>query len=252
MSWPGHGWSGWWSQWSWHCSDWSESDWQDGQKQSPQGGPLLCELGPATLRQKWVPFVQDWPRQSFALVLPRESGALPEARLAEWFHRLHPQQLGQGGWSSAHHQGQELLRKTAWLVWPPCECAYDYSDTRQEAASNPEMRAILEEITKYVAAACGVEDNPPNSVNLNFYPPGGGVGFHADDEDLFDGLRQATRIISLSLAESETLGKRFFEVRLKRGGSVKAVELRHGDLMTMEGFFQKHYVPWNALLEDRP
>ena len=44
------------------------------------GGPLLCELGPATLRQKWVPFVQDWPRQSFALVLPRESGALPEAR----------------------------------------------------------------------------------------------------------------------------------------------------------------------------
>jgi alkylated DNA repair dioxygenase AlkB len=44
-----------------------------------------------------------------------------------------------------------------------------------------------QELSPQVTAACGVEVSPPNSCNLNYYPPGGGVGFHADDEPLFGG-----------------------------------------------------------------
>ena len=61
-------------------------------------------------------------------------------------------------------------------------------------------------------------------------------------------MNQDIAIISLSLAEQtedDSLGSRWFEVKLKRlrrGGDVKAVELRRGDLMTMEGAFQQHYL----------
>ena len=59
------------------------------------------------------------------------------------------------------------------------------------------MRETLCQITRCVEAACGLQgcsaaQGGLNSVNLNYYPSGGGVGFHADDEFLFDGLRQHT------------------------------------------------------------
>lgn len=63
--------------------------------------------------------------------------------------------------------------------------------------TNPAMRETLCQITRCVEAACGLQgcsaaQGGLNSVNLNYYPSGGGVGFHADDEFLFDGLRQHT------------------------------------------------------------
>lgn len=42
-------------------------------------------------------------------------------------------------------------------------------------------------MTRAVEALCGLNEGELNSVNLNYYPRGGGVGFHADDEFLFDG-----------------------------------------------------------------
>ena len=46
----------------------------------------------------------------------------------------------------------------------------------------------------------GNMQNPPNAVNINLYEDGGqGLGFHADDESLFDGLNQDCRIISVSV-----------------------------------------------------
>lgn len=201
---------------------------------------------------------------------------LSQGEMDDWFQELHPQSLGvgNGAWTDAFFKGQVLLRKTAWYVWPPCQCAYDYADTHQDIVSNPLMYNVIHKISQRIFEVCGVQDNPPNSVNLNFYPPGGGVGFHSDDEPLFDGLRREAAIISLSLAEvpnrqpaesfekSElahkeahpgmhvldrtAIGSRWFEVRLKRAfgkdRDVQAVELRHGDLMTMEGLFQLYYL----------
>ena len=101
--------------------------------------------------------------------------------------------------------------------------------------------------------------NELNCVNLNYYPEGGGVGFHADDEFLFDGLNRETRIISLSLCSppnasdnatdgnnaNNDWGARKFQVKRKGkkyASDIKEIVLRHGDLMSMEGMFQKHYL----------
>jgi len=219
---------------------------------------LACNSVPETL---WEPLVEDVGRRSFSYVLRQGCSGLAQEELDGWFQALHPSNVGTGpaAWTDAAYQGQQLLRKTAWYVWPPCHCAYDYADTHQAILTEPRMRAAVEQISARVAEVCGVADNPPNSVNLNFYPPGGGVGWHSDDEPLFDGLRRETAIISLSLSErggADGLGSRWFEVRLKRpfarGGrrgagkkeeeQLRAVELRHGDLMTMEGLFQLYYL----------
>jgi len=219
---------------------------------------LLLKSSPAAAGAGalWEPIVEDPGRRSFAYVLRGRNSGLTEEELGEWFEALHPGSVGTGAsaWTDAAYRGQRLLRKTAWYVWPPCRCAYDYADTHQAILSEPRFRAAVERISARVAEVCGVASDPPNSVNLNFYPPGGGVGWHSDDEPLFDGLKRETAIISLSLCERggvDGLGNRWFEVRLKRpfarGASrgaeeMRAVELRHGDLMTMEGLFQLYYL----------
>lgn len=215
------------------------------------GVRLLRDLPGAS--PQWESFIEDAERRSYSYVLRRECGTLAsEDQLSAWFHALHPSSVGvgNGGWTAAYHRGDKLLRKTAWYVWPPCTCTYVYADTHQPPVCDPQMEKTIDAISQRVFEVCGVVDNPPDSVNLNFYPPGGGVGFHSDDEPLFDGLNREIAIISLSLSEPSSdrkLGSRWFEVRLKKGqrgkwGDVRAVELRRGDLMTMEGFFQLYYL----------
>merc|ERR1712019_187603 len=74
----------------------------------------------------------------------------------------------------------------------------------------------------------------PNAVNLNLYEHGNhGVSWHSDDEPLFRGKFQDTRIISVSLGSS-----RKFQIGLRaprRGGilkpeagSLKSFTLGHG------------------------
>eukprot|EP00931_Biecheleriopsis_adriatica_P075204 TRINITY_DN49127_c0_g1_i1.p1 TRINITY_DN49127_c0_g1~~TRINITY_DN49127_c0_g1_i1.p1 ORF type:complete len:248 (+),score=52.10 TRINITY_DN49127_c0_g1_i1:54-797(+) len=165
---------------------------------------------------------------------------------------------GNISWTDAQYDGKVLLRKTAWCtLGKDCTCNYEYSDTNQGRVTDEKMLAAVRGITAAVAAVTGL-GSLLNSVNLNYYPTGGGVGFHADDEELFDGLARDTAIVSLSLCEENgrsKLGARRFEVRLKRAfveGSaagqepkreeIVAVELQHGDIMTMEGLHQLFYL----------
>ena len=81
----------------------------------------------------------------------------------------------------------------------------------------------------------------PNSCNLNLYEDGDmTVGWHADDEELFQAKANDCTIISLSLG-----GARSFEVQMNDPRSdecaLHKIELRMGDLLTMEGLMQKHY-----------
>ena len=140
-----------------------------------------------------------------------------------------------------------------------------YSDTWQPIAQSEKMKKVIAEITEAVNRAVSGGGNaeriiPPefNCCNLNYYPRGGGVGFHADDEFLFDGLCRPVRIVSLSLtspfADDRGYGARKFQVRKKQADEdgntaherynhdVTEVMLKHGDIMTMEGYFQKHYL----------
>jgi alkylated DNA repair dioxygenase AlkB len=211
---------------------------------------------------RWIPFLVDEPRESCSYVLPwststsQESNWTTRAQLDEWFDALHPSKY-QGdddassslAWADAYYKGTKLLRKTAWCTFQDgCECDYGYSDTWQTrvTASSPFHRTV-EELTQVVRTVTGCPSI--NSCNLNYYPRGGGVGFHADDEFLFDSLQRPTCIISLSLCRNG--GARKFLVKEKDCSEDQAQDqyypstheriLRHGDLMTMEGMFQKHY-----------
>jgi len=99
------------------------------------------------------------------------------------------------------------------------------------------------ELMKLVMPFCGLTQVAewPNSCNLNLYEDGGmSVGWHTDDERIFQGKFQDIRIISLSLG-----ARRKFEVRANwpQEGEMplRALSLGDGDLCTMEGMFQKHF-----------
>ena len=90
----------------------------------------------------------------------------------------------------------------------------------------------------------------PNSYD-NWYESGRFVGWHSDDESLFQSKYEDCLIIGLSLGQS-----RKFEIKLMDDDfimddgteevdptvEVKQIVLHNGDLMTMEGLFQKYYV----------
>lgn len=67
------------------------------------------------------------------------------------------------------------------------------------------------------------------------------MGWHSDDEKLFQGKFQDILIVSLSLGVA-----RKFELRVNwpENGerTVRNIRLGAGDLMTMEGMTQKHYM----------
>eukprot|EP00747_Dinoflagellata_sp_TGD_P030703 gnl/TRDRNA2_/TRDRNA2_134806_c0_seq1.p1 gnl/TRDRNA2_/TRDRNA2_134806_c0~~gnl/TRDRNA2_/TRDRNA2_134806_c0_seq1.p1 ORF type:complete len:430 (+),score=68.08 gnl/TRDRNA2_/TRDRNA2_134806_c0_seq1:41-1291(+) len=128
-------------------------------------------------------------------------------------------------------------RWTAWLVAPPCTCAYGYGGFKVQPKTFPSW---MWEIMAAVMPLCGFSDRAswPNSCNLNRYDDGwGSVGWHSDDEYLFQGKYTDCLIISLSLGQART-----FSVRLGRGGGWEEnLLLEGGDLCTMEGMTQKYY-----------
>jgi alkylated DNA repair dioxygenase AlkB len=254
--------------------------------------PSTPDTSALDIRSRWKPFIEDHDAQSYSYYLPqydygdeendnnnnnnKNNKVFDKTQLAQWFRELHPASLVEGGdaWTDAMYKGERLLRKTAWVVLEDeCSCEYGYSDTWQPMAKSPALLQTLKEVTAAVTQVTGCAFN---SCNLNYYPQGGGVGFHADDEFLFDGLNRDTRIVSLSLCGGDSAapastsstttnwGARKFMVKRKLDGEheddaqedqyssttssssssstgVQEMLLRHGDLMTMEGMFQKHY-----------
>jgi alkylated DNA repair dioxygenase AlkB len=214
--------------------------------------------------KNWVPFLEDPKTQCFSYLLPFKDNAdetsphawTTRSQLDQWFSALHPSRYTdqeEGSWTDSYYKGELLLRKTAWTTFPQdCHCDYGYSDTWQIQASSQEFQNTIQEITQAIVKVTGCTSL--NCCNLNYYPQGGGVGWHADDEFLFDGLHQPTCIVSLSLCSSNG-GARKFLVKPKLEQSEDATQnkystteediheqiLHHGDLMTMEGMFQKYY-----------
>ena len=217
---------------------------------------LVSETSP--LKESWVPLVSDDERQSYASVLPfdtHKASWTTYTQLDGWFDALHPSQFEKSthstvdktAWTPASYRGQPLWRQTAWVTLDPnCECDYGYSDTWQNRATCPTFRRIVQDITEYVQDATG---QTFNACNLNYYPTGAGIGWHADDEALWDPFHRPVTIVSLSLCRGPDdgllAGARRFMIRCQEyhpGDHPYDVVLKHGDLMTMEGFFQKHYL----------
>jgi alkylated DNA repair dioxygenase AlkB len=99
------------------------------------------------------------------------------------------------------------------------------------------------EIMQVYMPFCGLKDITqwPDSCNVNLYEDGDhSVGWHADDEVLFQGKDNDIRILSLSLGAV----RRFDLIKnWAQEGEQPGVEvtLYPGSLCTMEGMVQKHY-----------
>jgi alkylated DNA repair dioxygenase AlkB len=185
---------------------------------------LLGELTP--FPQDWVHMVMDEQRRCFGGVL---RGVIPEFQLRRWMDLL----INQGPWMKP----EGTPRSTIWFVDEDhMDCPYRYSGLCYPATVFP---PYMLEIREAVCHACGLSpEDYPNSCNVNIYHDHlSEVGWHSDDEVYFQGLAGDTRIVSFSLGAA-----RDFQWRLQ--GTTEVVgtaSLGDGDIMTMEGLFQKHY-----------
>jgi len=200
------------------------------QPRSQTGLQLLGELCPPGVN--WTYAFRDESRRSFAGYLPCPFGDdFCEAAFATV--------KACAEWSQPSGPNGPMPRKTAWMVARDCTCCYRYGGVAVAPQMFPDwMVQLMHTIMPFCALTRPEEF--PNSCNLNFYEDGGmSVGWHSDDEELFQGRFRDCRIISLSLGT-----KRSFELRLNwpEEGETELLRLPlgNGDLCTMEGMVQKH------------
>jgi len=187
---------------------------------------------------KWNYLVNDNVRRSFAAV---HTSPFSQEQTQGFFETVRD---GTKWEQPINAQGNPIPRKTAWMVSKGCECTYKYGQIEVDPQEYPPWMLELMKVTMPIFG-CHSVDQWPNSCNMNLYDDGAhAVGWHSDDEKIFNGKWQDIRILSLSLGQ-----KRKFEIRVNypegdegQKGGVKGVFLNSGDLMTMEGMFQKHYM----------
>eukprot|EP01083_Nonionella_stella_P074863 203201_1 len=183
---------------------------------------LVCQ------QANWNAVIYDETTLSFA---GYKSNPFKENQLQKWW--MHITTSKEIRWN----RPPGLPRQCAWLVNKGCQCIYKYSGTFWKPNTFPSW---FEDMTQHVLEETGLEfENPPNSCNVNWYLNGrDSCGWHADDECLFESLYNEALILSLSLGQN-----RIFQMKRNTSNEVeKEIILYHGDLLSMEGFFQKYYL----------
>lgn len=185
--------------------------------------------GPLEIYDGWKPILHDEHRRSF---VGCRKGAFSADVLKNWWHML----ATRIAWRRPTLAPDLVLpRSAAWLTQEDCTCRYKYSSLEFEPLR---MEPWFRDIMETVCRTAGITDRP-NSCNANYYDGGmQSVGWHSDDEPLFDAC--STRdvlILSLSLGAT-----RCFELHAKdKPEDFVKLPLDNGDLCTMEGLCQKHY-----------
>jgi len=206
---------------------------------TPAAEPTLADLpllsggmpGPLSVQQAptgWHSVLRDEHRRCFVSLRRK---AFPEEVTKEWFDALSTKLL----WRRPDSEERGLLpRSAAWLTMSGCSCPYAYGGVKFAPLL---MAPWFLEITDRVIEACGITERP-NGCNANYYDSGAQtVGWHADNEQLFDAVATDALIISLSLGVT-----RSFEIICRDDPELLyKIELEAGDLCTMEGLAQKHY-----------
>lgn len=157
-------------------------------------------------------------------------------------------------WQELAKADGTVKRSTCWYTSGLCRCDYTYGGERVRAAAEVDggrFQTLMDELTTLVfqtARPDWPEDMLPNSANLNLYADGSQVvGWHADDESLFAGKVEDCLIVSLSLGVERQFwlaprGQSSSGAARPDTRSVAAIALGNGDLMTMEGLCQKHFL----------
>lgn len=194
------------------------------QLRSQEPLPLIGESSPCPW--KWLYHLQDEQRRCYAGVL---SSAIPKELCKDWMDTV----VEKAPWVGSPN----VPRKVAWFVDPDfADVPYEYGGLSYAPTVFPPW---MQEIRREVCSLCGIPpEQYPNSCNVNLYPDHKGVvDWHSDDEVMFQGLAGDTSIISFSLGSP-----RDFCWRLQgTTQQVGCTPLGDGDIMTMEGLFQKHY-----------
>jgi len=136
--------------------------------------------------------------------------------------------------------GKAIPRRTIFSVAKGCNCTYKYSGVAVKPYVEPDWLAEIREKCVDIAGL----DEQPNSCNINLYRDGNDqVGWHTDDEPLFEGEYNDICILSLSLGSSRTFQLKKKGVKgVARNEATSSFVVSHGDLCTMEGRFQRHYL----------
>lgn len=193
---------------------------------------LLGEECSSEFQSRWRYPLNDVSRRSFAGYV---SNALTAEQCKTFFETIRDGT----DWKQPEGSHGLIPRKTGWMVKRGCECKYRYGGIEVAPQEFPKW---MIELLSHTMKFCGLKPNDwPNSCNLNLYEDGGmTVGWHSDDEKLFQGKFRDCRIISLSLG-----AERRFELRLnwpeEHERPVQKMMLGSGDLLTMEGMVQKHF-----------
>jgi len=196
------------------------------------GLQLLGDLSPENVNWQYV--LRDESRRSFAGFLPQH---FSKSQCQDFFWRVKEGT----DWKQPECPGGVVPRKVAWSTTKGCSCTYQYGGVMAEPR---EFQPFMMELLQVVMPVCGItsEQDWPNACNLNLYEDGNMfVGWHADNETLFQGTERDTRVISFSLGQ-----RRQFELcpiwpEEHEAGRISSVMLGEGDLLVMEGMTQKHY-----------
>jgi len=203
--------------------------------EEPRETSGLALIGDAAPKQiPWSYVLLDESRRSFAGMLPCP---FSEAQCEEFMNLV----WDGTEWDQPKAASGVLVpRKTAWMVKRGCTCSYQYGGLDVPPQEFPPFMIKLLEATMPL---CGLSNRAdwPDSCNLNLYEDGGmSVGWHSDDERLFQGKFNDIQIISLSFGVT-----RKFELRANwpEAGERRTtkISLGSGDIMTMEGMTQKHF-----------
>jgi len=152
---------------------------------------------------------------------------------SRWYNELKKLNIWDQGCDHTATGKREHPRLTSWLC--QCKCRYYYSGSIAQPRVYP---PIVKEIESKILPLLSVK-SPPNSCFLNQYRDGRDcVGWHADDEDMFDSRKQTVTVVTFSLGET-----RHFQVRKKGEPNLRpwSFMLQQGDICVMSGWFQQYY-----------
>ena len=134
-----------------------------------------------------------------------------KATLRQWWKLANEKIRWGQPWNKNSDIGK-VRRKAAWYVTKHCSCRYKYAGTVWTPNTFPDwLMTITKEVMRH-AQVPDLQKSLPNSCNINFYEnEKAGVGWHSDDEELFQGKWKQCSIISLSLGAT-----RIFQIKIKK------------------------------------
>ncbi|CAE7213955.1 ALKBH2 [Symbiodinium sp. CCMP2592] len=172
--------------------------------------PTVTELG-SKVRPGWQYMLKDDALRSYSSMC---RNAVPQDLAWRWYEQLRTQLQWQDLCDERYQgEGKHIPRRTIFTVFNGCSCVYKYSGVSVKPTIEPDFVA---EIRKYCVGVSGLATQP-NCCNINLYRDGrDSVGWHTDDEELFEGGYKDITILSLSLGATRT-----FEVKKQPGWITK-------------------------------